>query len=293
MQIEFLAAESLGVRSMATLVRTKQTTMLIDPGAALGPKRYGLPPDKVEWQRLWQLKEEIKKRLKEADIVVVTHYHYDHYDPEWAPLFKGKRVFLKDPERNINRNQAKRAREFLKRLAAAKVSWSVAEGQSLLLGETKIAFSPPLQHGPEPRFGAVVAVVVEEGGDRFLHSSDVSGPVQPEALEFMYQHQPRVIYIDGPGTYLGPRFGLEALEEASKALVRLVRDLRPEALILDHHLLRDLSWKDWAAPVYEAALRSSTILTTAAGFMGQGDLLLEAERRKRYKMHRRSLTLCQ
>ncbi len=291
MQIEFLAAESLGVRSMATLVRTKHATIFIDPGAALGPKRYGLPPDKLEWQRLWHLKDELKQRLKEADIVIVTHYHYDHYDPEWAPLLKGKRVFLKDPERHINRNQAKRAREFLKRLAAARVSWAVAEGQTLFFGATKVSFSPPLQHGPETRFGAVVAVAVHEDGEVFLHSSDVSGPVQPEALAFMYQHQPRVLYIDGPGTYLGARFGLEAIEEASRSLVRLVQDLRPEALVLDHHLLRDLAWRRWAAPIFEAAGRFSTIVTTAAGFMGQGDLLLEAERRQRYKMHRRSLTL--
>ncbi len=283
MKIEFLAAESLGVRSMATLVRTKDLTLLIDPGAALGPKRYGLPPDQIEWNRLRETKKEIKNRLKEADIIIITHYHYDHYDPEWAPLFKGKRVYLKDPERNINRNQAMRAKELLKRLRAAHISWEVAEEGRAFFGETELCFSPPLNHGPEKRFGTVVSVLVKEAGETFLHSSDVSGPVQKEALDFIYQASPNIIYIDGPATYLGERFGLEALSQASKALVQLVSDLRPEALILDHHLLRDLKWKSWATPIFEAGQKFGTRVTTAAGFLGKQDLLLEAWRRDRYK----------
>ncbi len=288
MEIEILAAESLGVRSMACLVRTSEASILIDPGAALGPKRFGLPPDRIEWQRLKELKEKIRQKLKESEIVVITHYHYDHYDPEWAKEFKGKRLFLKDPSHNINRNQAKRAKEFLKRLSAAGVLWEVAEEKRLLLGRTEIRFSPPLNHGPEKRFGAVVSVLVREDGFGFLHSSDLSGPVQEEALAFIREAAPQVLFVDGPATYLGPRYGLPFLEIAQKALKDLVRDVAPKSLIIDHHTLRDLKWKDWAQPIFEVAAGRGVEVLCAAEFMKKPPLLLEALRKDRYKALKRS-----
>src|SRR5256885_8843455 len=44
-----LAAESLGVRSMATYVEVGDLGILIDPGATLAPTRWGLPPAEAEW----------------------------------------------------------------------------------------------------------------------------------------------------------------------------------------------------------------------------------------------------
>ena len=44
MNVVPLAADSLGVRSMATYVECGETRILIDPGAALGAARFGLPP---------------------------------------------------------------------------------------------------------------------------------------------------------------------------------------------------------------------------------------------------------
>ena len=44
MKIIPLAADSLGVRSMATYVEAGSTGLLLDPGATLAPARYGLPP---------------------------------------------------------------------------------------------------------------------------------------------------------------------------------------------------------------------------------------------------------
>jgi len=44
-----LAAESLGVRSMATYVECGETRVLIDPGATLAPNRFNLGPGEAEW----------------------------------------------------------------------------------------------------------------------------------------------------------------------------------------------------------------------------------------------------
>ena len=52
-----LSSDSLGVRSMATYVETKDCKILIDPSAALGPKRYGLPPHQKELEELFNTKK--------------------------------------------------------------------------------------------------------------------------------------------------------------------------------------------------------------------------------------------
>ena len=52
MKVVPLAADSLGVRSMATYVEAGSTGLLLDPGATLAPSRYGLPPSAEEWEAL-------------------------------------------------------------------------------------------------------------------------------------------------------------------------------------------------------------------------------------------------
>ena len=65
MKVLPIASDSLGVRSMATYVETKDCKILIDPSAALGPKRYGLPPSEQEIDALKNrnMLEELKENL--------------------------------------------------------------------------------------------------------------------------------------------------------------------------------------------------------------------------------------
>ena len=56
MKIIPISSDSLGVRSMATYIETKDCKILIDPSAALGPKRYGLPPHQKELETLYKTK---------------------------------------------------------------------------------------------------------------------------------------------------------------------------------------------------------------------------------------------
>jgi len=48
MRIVPLSFDSLGARSMATYVETRDVKIFIDPGVSLAPSRYGLPPHEVE-----------------------------------------------------------------------------------------------------------------------------------------------------------------------------------------------------------------------------------------------------
>jgi len=59
-----LAFDSFGVRSMATFVETDDLKVLIDPGVALAPVRYGLGPHPLEWQRLDEAWEAIKHIIR-------------------------------------------------------------------------------------------------------------------------------------------------------------------------------------------------------------------------------------
>ena len=77
-----IAFDSFGVRSMATFVETDDLRILIDPGVALAPIRYGLEPHLLEWQRHDESWEEVKQYAENADVLIVTHDHYDHHDPD-------------------------------------------------------------------------------------------------------------------------------------------------------------------------------------------------------------------
>jgi hypothetical protein len=74
---------------------------MIDPSSALGSKRYGLPPTEQELQTYDKLKQVIAQTASNSDVLIITHYHFDHYDPA-ETLFTGKKVFTKDVDENIN-----------------------------------------------------------------------------------------------------------------------------------------------------------------------------------------------
>ena len=103
MRIVPLAADSLGARSMATLVETPDVTILIDPSVRLAPYRYDLPPHETEEERQRTLWRTIKEAAKRADVLTVSHYHYDHHNPDAPSIFRGKTAFLKDGKVRINR----------------------------------------------------------------------------------------------------------------------------------------------------------------------------------------------
>lgn len=113
--------DSLGAKSSSVAVETGRGVVVIDPGAAAMQPSYPLPgEEKVVLRR--KAKQAIYKWLKKALIVIITHYHYDHYfipgDPEFPeenPL-AGKTIYAKNPNKYINESQWSRARIFLRAL---------------------------------------------------------------------------------------------------------------------------------------------------------------------------------
>ena len=74
-----LAAESLGVRSVATYVECGQTRVLIDPGAMLAPSRFNREPAEEEWDALRRANDRISAYATRASLIFVSHYHEDHF----------------------------------------------------------------------------------------------------------------------------------------------------------------------------------------------------------------------
>jgi hypothetical protein len=109
--------DSMGAKSSSLFIETPDIKLLVDPGAA------GMQPS-------YPLTNEEKSKLREsalhaitdysatADIVFISHYHYDHHTlPLEVPsLYKNKRLWIKDPNQWINRSQWERARLFMEQL---------------------------------------------------------------------------------------------------------------------------------------------------------------------------------
>jgi hypothetical protein len=272
---------------MATFVETRDVKVFIDPGVALGPSRYGLPPHPLELQRLDEHWAEIVEYARKAEVLVITHYHYDHHSP-WEDLhiYDGKTVLIKHPTEKINISQRNRAAFFLEQIEGKPEKLEYCDGRLFSFGNTLLKFSKPVYHGTNPKLGYVVEVLVDDGSERFLFTSDVEGPSIRNQAEFIMEAQPNILYVDGPMSYmLGYRYSQKSLEESVKNLVEVVKGCPLKILILDHHLLRDLEWKIKMHKLLEEAVKAKIKVTTAADYAGKPGDMLEARRKELYQKY--------
>jgi predicted metallo-beta-lactamase superfamily hydrolase len=283
MKIIPLAGDSLGTRSMATYIETKDCKVVIDPSVALGPYRYGLEPHPLELERMDEHWRKIKRYTKSADVLIVTHYHYDHHDPDEPAVFKNKILLTKHPKKNINKSQKKRARYFLKQLSELPKKIEYSDGNEFSFGGTTIKFSEAVPHGTNTKLGYVTEVSVHSARTKLLHTSDVQGPALKEQLQFILDEQPNVIFCDGPMSYmLGFRYSKKNLEKSVRNLGRIIRETKVKKLVLEHHLLRDLQWKKRIKNVYKVAKKEKVKVMTFSEFLGKENEILEARRKELY-----------
>ncbi len=283
MKVIPLAAESLGVRSMAVLVEARGCNVLLDPGVALSPKRNGLEPHEMELSRKRVLWDSVSASARKADVLTISHYHFDHHDPDNPSLFRAKHMLIKHPNDNINKSQKGRARQFLDALENTPKEIEFADGASFSFGNTSIQFSSAVPHGTNTRLGYVVQTSISDGDETFLHTSDVQGPSLDSQLDFILEQEPRIIACDGPMTYMMYRYGKKALERSIHNLCRIIAETPVKALMLDHHLARDLKWREKMKPVFQTGEELGCNVTTFAGYLGREDELLEARRRELWK----------
>lgn len=263
---------------MACVVETVRRRILIDPGVALAPRRFGLPPHKIELKRAMLVREAILSEFGGATDIVITHFHGDH-----APL-------AEPDESQIS------LKEFINRLGAARLWIKSRKGSTSLMekryldfvrflgeravdadnrNEGDIAFSFPVAHGQRGR-GTVIMVRVEDGGEVFVHGSDVQ-LLDSEASAVIFAWKPDVVFIDGPPVYLATLTYSER-SQARENGRRLVQEV--EEVIIDHHLLRSKEGLGW---LRELTREGKGKVLCGAEKMGLEVNLLEAQRRELYR----------
>lgn len=285
MRILPIAFDSLGVRSTATFVGTDKK-ILIDPGAALGPLRYGLPPSPAEFKKLDELLKKIRIYLKKSEIITVSHYHYDHYLAD--ETYKDKILLIKNPKENINYSQRGRSEDFLALIDNIPKTIEFSDNGRFEFGRTKIKFSPAFPHGNEnSKLGFVVFCSVSYKNKRLIHASDTQGPQTLDATDWIIAENPDTLILSGfPTIFIGWRFSKRGLEQANLNLIKILENTKTDTIILDHHLARDLNYKKKINPVLDVADKLNKRVITAAEFLGREPEFLEAMRKELYGKYR-------
>jgi predicted metallo-beta-lactamase superfamily hydrolase len=151
----------MGVRSSAILVEKNDLRIVIDPAVALAPNRFGLSPHSLEKGAKDVLWSKVKQEVVKADIIVVTHYHFDHFDPKEPDIYEQKIVLLKNPRRMINPSQKARASSFIRSIKKIADEIYYVDNKKFNFEEIKIIFSKPVPHGITAARGYVVEVYLE------------------------------------------------------------------------------------------------------------------------------------
>ena len=213
-----LAADSLGVRSVATYVECGDTRIVIDPGASLGRSRFNLPPADVEWEAL--------KRANDR----ISGYADAGHDDLRQPLPRGPLPLRPgDLSRQDGVGEGSQADARAGRRASARPSCGrgsrggcrldAAEGRRMETPDAMLSASPPLSHGPDGTdLGYVIALTVTDRreGFRFVHASDVQGPLSPVATAYLIRERPDLLYLSGPPAYLERELGSAVIDRGHR-----------------------------------------------------------------------------
>lgn len=295
-KVSVLAMDSVGVRSMCTLVETPSVSIVCDGGVSLG-MRYGLLPHPLEYRKLASIISKLNEAFEKAHIVTVSHYHFDHYRPpflsdfvwtwsskeEVKSIYKDKVLLHKDIKENVNPSQKMRGWFFLKEVRKVASELEVADGEVFQYGDTTIRFSRPLPHGESgSKLGYVLTLTVSHDDEKVMFAPDVQGPVFSETTDYILSERPGLLVIGGPPTYLTPSFiDIQVISKSIRELTKLASELR--LLVVDHHLMRDSLWREKISmPIIEAK-RKSHMLISAASYMSEKEELLESQRRILYE----------
>jgi len=292
-----LAEESFGVRSMCTYVETSDTKILLDAGVSLAPKRMGYPPHPREYCALAMCRRKIVEAAEKADVITISHYHFDHHTPSYTDWFTnwssaeaakqiygGKLVLVKSYRSMVNASQRRRGWMFKKTGGCYAKNLETADGRLFRFGETILRFSDPVFHGAEnSELGWVLMASISYADEKVVFASDVQGPMHVPTLDCILAEKPQLVMVGGPPTYLaGFKVADECIELGLQNLKRLVENV--PITVLGHHLLRDEQWRSYVQPVFDAAKENGNKVLTAAEYMGKENNFLEFRRMQLFEI---------
>ncbi|MDH5663834.1 MAG: hypothetical protein OEY90_05145, partial [Candidatus Bathyarchaeota archaeon] len=286
-----------GIRSMCTYIETSDVKILVDAGASLAPNRFRYPPHPQEYQAIAECRERISKAAEKANIVTISHYHFDHHTPSYTDwfcnwssaevakkIYEGKLVLVKSYRSMVNFSQRRRGWMFKKTGGSYAERLEIADSRTFEFGNTKLKFSDPVFHGPEnSALGWVLMIAIECSDEKVLFASDVQGPMYTPTLDVILAEKPQLVIMGGPPTYLaGFRVKEEHVKQGMQNLESLVTKV--PTTILEHHTLRDEKWRNLSQPIFDAASEIGHKVVTAAEFAGKENNLLEFRRRELFGM---------
>ena len=274
MEIEILAAESLGVRGLCCVVKTSNRQIIIDPGLALGYQRRGLMPHPVQIAAGEDVRQAIVRSLEDATDVVISHFHGDHMPlPDANPyqlslsrvkdLLKNSQLWIKNESGETGRI-AERRKRFL---AALENTGSPCTGRKC----GPLSFSEPMPHGfGQHLLGTVMMTRIQEDSEVFVHASDIQ-LLSDEPISRILDWHPTIVLLSGPPLYREiPEERLAKAAERARTLAKTAK-----WCIVDHHLLRSDNGVTWLDRLH--AETGGRILC-AADFMKRERRFLEAHR---------------
>ena len=70
----------------------------------------------------------------------------------------------------------------------------------------------------------MVALTIEDRreGTRFVHASDVQGPLSPVAAAYLARQRPTLLYLSGPPAYLESQLGSALIDRGIDQLLRII-----------------------------------------------------------------------
>ncbi|MBD3186472.1 hypothetical protein GF325_06565 [Candidatus Bathyarchaeota archaeon] len=300
-EVKVLGAESMGVRSMCTVVSTPDINLMIDPGCALGPRGDYQVPHPLEFKALHQVTERILRESKKCTHMMISHYHHDHFKPRLIDeafihtspglvkeLYHGKEILLKSAKAHVGKNQKNRCKHFKQSVSRVAAGITDADGLRFTFGKTIVDFSWPVFHGEKgTRLGYVIMTRVKHGDECFVHAPDVQGPVVDSTMKFFTDVPPDVLFIGGPPFYLRKSlhqfpFG-RGIENAATLVTLATR------VIYDHHCCRDEgNFHAFIDNIKQHAIahgEKASEVSDAATFMNQKPAFLESMRDELYRKH--------
>lgn len=126
-------------------------------------------------------------------------------------------------------------------------------------------------HGIEyDRLGWVIGFVIERKGEKLLYTSDVQGPFIEDYAEWIISENPNIAIIDGPPTYqYGYMMTRTNFRRTLDNMIRIINETDTDIIIWDHHLLRDIRWRERVSDVYKVARRKRRKLMVASEYFGK------------------------
>ena len=159
----------------------------------------------------------------------------------------------------------------------------VADGKTFEFGSTRVRFSQPVPHGEvESGMGWLLMTVLESGAEKFLHASDVQGPMSNQTTQLILKENPNVLVLGGPPLYLQDfKVPKEKIQMGIQNAAKIARKV--PLTILEHHLLRSENWKQEARAVYDSAHEAQHKVVIAAEYLNIEPALLELKRESLYE----------